>query len=144
MDTSTAAAPSARAVRLVTLTLAAGAFSFLGTVAMAGNSSANDPQPTVTVKAPRVIHRSVGNGGGLAVEQLSLTRKVSFADLNLDTPQGRAALHDRIRARAKQACQQLESLYPSLIWIDDVQSCVHHAMLTWMPQVHAVPAVATD
>lgn len=136
MDTSTVAKKSTgRAVRLAALTLAAGAFSFLGSVAMADNSSASAVQPSVTVTAPRIVHRSMGPSG-LSVEQYSLSRRVSFADLNLDTPEGKAALHERIRASARAACQQMESLYPSSFWIDDVQTCVHNALLTWMPQVH--------
>ena len=133
MDTSTIAKKSTgRAARLAALAVATGAFTVLGSVAMAQNSSASAVQPSVTVTAPRVVHRSVGPSG-LSVEQYSLTRRVSFADLNLDTREGRIALHERIRATATAACQKIESTHPSLLWIDDVQTCVHNAMLTWMP-----------
>jgi UrcA family protein len=125
------------------MTLAAGAFSVLGTAAFAQNSSESVQQPTVTVRAPHVVQRSSSVGAdGLAVEQLSLTRRVSFADLNLDTPQGKVALKLRIRDNAREACQELASRYPFLLWTDDVQTCVHNAMLTWMPQIHGVSATA--
>jgi UrcA family protein len=127
--------------RLVTLTLAAGTLSLLGTAAFAQNSSATASQPSVTVKAPRVVeHRSAGISG-MSEVQFSLTRVISFADLNLDTPAGRIALHERIRANARAACEELESTHPFLLWNDDVSTCVHQAMLTWMPRAHAVPAV---
>jgi UrcA family protein len=112
----------------------------LGTAAFAQNSGESVQQPTVTVRAPRLVQHSSVGAGGLTVEQLSLTRKVSFADLNLDTPEGKAALKVRIRDNAREACQELTSRYPSLLWTDDVQTCVHNAMLTWMPQIHGIPA----
>ena len=144
MDTSIVATRSAPGIaRLAAMTLAAGAFSVLGTAAFAQNSNQSVQQPAVTVRAPRVVQRSASVGSdGLAVEQLSLTRRVSFADLNLDTPQGKVALKLRIRDSAREACQELASHYPFLLWTDDVQTCVHHAMLTWMPQIHGVPATA--
>lgn len=141
MDTSTAAPRSGRVARLAALTLAAGSFSFVGTLAFAQNSSGSVAQPTVTVRAPRVVeHRSLSSNG-MSVVQLSQTRMVSFADLNLDTPEGRAALHERIRENARAACVELSSTHPFLLWTDDVQSCVQQAMLTWMPRVHAVAVV---
>lgn len=127
-------------------TLAVAAVSLVGTVAMAGNGSQSrtesqsEQQRTVTVRAPRIVqHRSMA-AGGMSVTQFSLRREVSFADLNLDTPEGKVALHARIRASARAACDELESANPGLLWIDDVQTCVQNAMLTWMPQVHAAPA----
>lgn len=141
MDTSTKTPRVGGVARLVTLTLAAGTASLLGTAAFAQNSSSVS-QPTVTVQAPRVVeHRSVG-ASGLSEVQFSLTRVVSFADLNLDTPAGRIALHERIRANARAACEELSSTRPFLLWNDDVSTCVHQAMLTWMPRAHAVSAVA--
>jgi UrcA family protein len=138
MGTARVAKGSAK-VRLAAVTLAAGAFSLLGTVALAQNGSASE-QSTVTVQAPRVVHRNAGTtAGGISVEQVSLSRRVSYADLNLDTAAGRVALHERIRANAWEACQQLTSLSPFALWTDDVQTCVHNAMLTWMPRVHGVP-----
>jgi UrcA family protein len=142
MDTSTAAPSSGRVARLAALTLAAGTLSFIGTVAFAQNSSDSATQPTVTVQAPRVVeHRSVG-GTGVSEVRVSETRVISFADLNLDTPEGKAALHERIRENARAACEELASTHPFLLWTDDVQSCVQQAMLTWMPRVHAVPVAA--
>jgi UrcA family protein len=129
--------------RLAALTLGAGAVSLLGTAAALANNSSESVQPTVTVRAPRVVeHSSTVGANGLAVEQLTLTRMVSFADLNLDTSQGKVALKLRIRDNAREACQELASRYPYLLWTDDVQTCVHNAMLTWMPQIHGVPATA--
>jgi UrcA family protein len=139
MDTSTGATRSARKVaRFAALTLAAGACSIVGAVAMAQNSSEDVPQSTVTVQAPRVVRHNAIGTAGISVQQMTLVRVVSFADLNLDTPEGKVALHERIRDNARQACEQMATLYPDLIWIDDVQTCVHNAMLTWMPRVHAV------
>ncbi|HTT05388.1 MAG TPA: UrcA family protein [Steroidobacteraceae bacterium] len=139
MDTSIGTPRTGRVTRLATLALAAGAVSFLGSAAFAQNSSTGALQPTVTVKAPRVVqHRSMGSSG-MSVVQFSQTRVVSFSDLNLDTPEGKIALHQRIRANARAACEELASTHPFLLWTDDVQTCVQQAMLTWMPRAHAFP-----
>jgi UrcA family protein len=124
------------------MTLAAGAISVLGTVAFAQNVDTDKLQPSVTVQAPRVVqHQSAGiNGYGMSVEKLSLTRRFSYADLNLDTPEGKAALRARIRITAREACQELSSRYPSAMWVDDMQTCVRNALFTWMPQVHLASA----
>src|ERR1700722_17215718 len=130
MNTSTVATRSTRvARRLAALTLAAGTLSLLGTTAFAQDSSDSDSLPAITVQAsPVVQHQSVGTHG-LAVEQLLLTRHINYADLNLDTPEGKIALHRRIRDNARGACQELEARYPLELWTNDVQTCVQHAML---------------
>lgn len=142
MDTSIGTPKTGRAARLATLALAAGAMSFLGSAAFAQNSSAGVTQPTITVHAPRVVQHSSAGSSGMSVVQFSETRVVSFSDLNLDTPEGKVALHQRIRANARAACEELASTHPFMLWTDDVQSCVQQAMLTWMPRAHAYPLVA--
>jgi len=145
MNTSTVATRSTRlAGRLAALTLAAGTLSLLGTAASAQNSSDAASLPAVTVQAsPVVQHRSFGTNG-LAGEQLLLTRHVNYADLNLDTPEGKIALHRRIRDSARAACQELEARYPLELWTNDVQTCVQNAMLTWMPVIHGFPTAAQE
>ena len=142
MDTSIGTPRSGRMARLATLALAAGAVPFLGPTAFAQNSSAGASQPTVTVRAPRVVQHSWAGSSGLSVTQFSTTRVVSISDLNLDTPEGKVALHQRIRANARAACEQIASAHPFMLWTDDVQTCVQQAMLTWMPRVHGFPLVA--
>jgi len=137
MNASNGITRSARATaRLAALTLAAGALSMIGSIAFAQDSSQTTTQSTVTVTAPRIIERNAVGPAGMGATRYTLVSVISFADLNLDTPEGRVALHKRIRATAQRACEEIGTRYPSQIWIDDVDTCVHNAMLTWMPRAH--------
>ena len=74
---------------------------------------AQAPIAAVTVVAPHAVHRQAGTSfGGMPVELISLTRQVGYGDLDLTTPAGVATFEDRISDTAKQACAQLDSLYP--------------------------------
>ena len=136
MNPSNGSTRSARGTaRLAALTLAAGALSLAGGVALAQNGS-DTTQSTVTVTAPRIIERNAAGANGMGATRYTLVSVISFADLNLDTPEGRVALHKRIRATAQRACEEIGTRYPTQMWIDDVDTCVHNAMLTWMPRAH--------
>ncbi len=70
--------------------------------------------PEITVFAPEVVRRRVGVGRfGNPIEVVSLTRTVSYADLDLGKPQDAAELRRRIRATANEACRELDRRAPS-------------------------------
>ena len=65
----------------------------------------------VTVEAARIIE--VGRTAYGAHEQIvSLRRGVSYKDLNLKTPEGRAAIEARIKDTATALCKELDKMYP--------------------------------
>ena len=67
----------------------------------------------ITVTAPHVVHQPGGHTpGGVPVEVVTIAHHVSYADLDLTTQAGQTALDSRIADSAKQACDQLEALYP--------------------------------
>jgi len=92
---------------------AAGTLAGIGLAILAGPAAAQ-PTEEITITAPRVIHEQVGRSPstGAAIERISLTRQVSYADLDLTKPAGAAELEKRVGDTAKEACKQLDSLYP--------------------------------
>lgn len=86
----------------------------------------------VTVEAARVIE--VGRTAYGAPEQIiSLRRGVSYKDLNLKTPEGRAAMEARIKDTATNLCKELDKMYP----LQDAKKadCVRDAVRTGMAEV---------
>lgn len=96
--------------------VAAGAL--VGGLMIAGSQAVAQPSGEITVVAPRaVVHKQVGTTGlGIPIEQVTLTRHVGYGDLNLATPAGAAALDARVRHAAKEACEQLDTLYPAALY----------------------------
>jgi UrcA family protein len=80
---------------------------------IAGSAIAAEELGQVTVETTRPTKVLVGRSAiGASIEQITLTRKVSFADLNLSTQQGAAELEKRVTDTAKAACKELDRLYP--------------------------------
>jgi UrcA family protein len=81
---------------------------------------------------------------GVGRETRSLTRSVSYADLDLATPAGRAALRQRVRQTARELCSQLSGRAPP--GTPMVRTCVRDAVgsvAAMEPQLAAVaPAAA--
>ena len=49
---------------------------------------------------------------GAPIEEVTLTHRVSYADLNLATHSGATELKRRVEETARFACEQLDKLYP--------------------------------
>ena len=87
----------------------------------------------ITVVAPRQITREpVGHTAtGGTIENISLTRRVDYSDLNLTVHADVEKLDKRVDDTAREACRQLEQLYPSaaLSSPDCVRTAVNGAMM---------------
>jgi UrcA family protein len=85
----------------------------------------------ITIVAPRVVQRKVVGRTtiGAPIEVISLSRPVSYADLDLSTQEGRAELRKRIENTAKAACKELDVMYPDSMFqpIPAEQNCVKNA-----------------
>ncbi len=77
---------------------------------------------------------------GVPTELVTLTHRVSYADLDLATHSGAVALERRVEAAARTACEQLDKLYPN----DEPEAarCIHQAVANASRQVHEAIAVA--
>jgi UrcA family protein len=84
----------------------------------------------ITVQAGHQVQKKhVGMSyTGIPIEQVSLSRQVGFRDLDLASPAGKSELDKRIKVVAKEACNQLRTLYPLEQWDTDNRSCVADAV----------------
>ena len=72
-----------------------------------------DELPTITIGAGTVTTSTVGRSSiGARLEQVTVTHRVSYADLDLTTRNGADELDKRVKDTARMACKQLDELYP--------------------------------
>jgi UrcA family protein len=119
------------AVRLTLLTLGA---------VLAGGVLAAEQVGEVTVEATRetkIVGRSYS---GVPIEVISLTRRVSYADLDLTTQSGAAELEKRVNETAQAACKELDTLYP--LTAAGGPACVKSTVDESMVQVRAAISAA--
>jgi UrcA family protein len=103
----------------------------------------NDNQiPQITVQAAHGVQKKkLGMSfTGIPIEEVSLSRHVGFRDLDLTTPAGKAELEKRIKAVAKEACNQLQTLYPLEQWETDTRTCIADAVKDAMKQEQTILA----
>jgi len=101
----------------------------------------------VTIQAGRgvVTKKQVGTTyTGIPIELVQLSRRVGYSDLDLSTTAGVDELRNRIQNTAKEACHQLDVLYP--LGAPDRDSgtaqCVQEAIDGATPQARAAVAAA--
>ena len=126
------------------LAIAAIAYAVMCSVGGAAQSD-EDQIPQITVQAhQKVTTKQVGvSYTGIPIEEIQLTRHVGYGDLDLSSPQGRAALDRRIKETAKKACEQLNTLYPQEQWMTDGGTCVDRAIDDAITQEKAIIAAAS-
>ena len=102
---------------------------------------AADPLPTITIGAGVMTKEDIGrSASGIPMEKVTLTHRVSYADLDLATDAGAAALEKRVRQTARTACQQLDELYPTES--KDERECTGAAIAGASAQVTSAIAAA--
>jgi UrcA family protein len=142
---SVSAATASIRLGFVTFGLVAFAFALTGTAAAQNSNSkqGNDNQmPQITVQAAHEVQKKqVGmTYTGIPIEEVSLSRHVGFRDLDLTIPAGKEELDKRIKAVAKEACEQLEKLYPLEQWETDTRTCIADAVKGAMKQEQTILA----
>lgn len=96
--------------------------------------------PEITVEATRPTTTVVGRSSiGAPVERIQLRHLVGYADLDLNTQSGAAALEKRVNNAAAAACNELDHLYPEK---SPDRSCARKAAAAAMSQVRAAVAAA--
>ena len=110
----------------------------LGLNATAG--AANQLAP-VTLNATPVVSTVVGRTSlGAPITVMTVTRTVNYADLNLATRSGAAALVKRVKAAALAACRRLDA--DSLMERPETLACARKAESDALRQVRLAVAVA--
>ena len=95
----------------------------------------------ITVIAPRLIRLEISRtASGGTVEEVSLTRHVSYADLDLSKQSDVRELEQRVGDMAKLACEQLAALYP--LAAPNSPNCIRQALNGAMEQVRAATTAA--
>ncbi|HEV3182220.1 MAG TPA: UrcA family protein [Steroidobacteraceae bacterium] len=96
----------------------------------------------VKIQAERVINEKVIahiTGGGKIIE-LTLSYRVSFADLDITSITGAAELEKRVKDAARAACEEIGSKYPGATPSDAV--CAQKAAAKAMGEVRKMVATA--
>jgi UrcA family protein len=111
-----------------------------GLVLLGGIAAADQP-PEITISASGLTKAVVGrtaNGG--PVEEVTLTRRVSYGDLNLAKTADAAELQRRVDQTAKDSCKELDDRYP----FEDkqIKDCTKTTVDKAMAQVRAAIAAA--
>jgi UrcA family protein len=81
---------------------------------LAGGAAVAQPIEEITVVAPHELQRkTVGKSTiGAPIEEVTLTHRVDYSDLNLLKAEDVATLRARITDAAKKGCDELDNLYP--------------------------------
>lgn len=132
-----------------TSALPATLLSLAGAVAICSTPAiAQDDEPTleeIIVEAPWLIEREVvgRSSVGAPIEEISLTRRVDFSDLDLTQTADVGELENRIDEIARDSCAKLEELFPLSTTQQDSRTCVDDAVDDAMAQVETAVAAAT-
>ena len=105
-----------------------------------GATSLAQSTSEVIVEAPRVERSTQTVPPGKSREKLSIVYKVDSSDLNLATHSGAVELQNRIKESAKNACQELATLFPGTI--EGETPCVQGAVKSAMVQANKLIAAA--
>jgi UrcA family protein len=102
----------------------------VGIVAASSQALAQDISEVI-IQAERPTKVVVGRSSatGAPIEVITLTRRVNFADLDIKTVAGATELETRVSETAKDACKQLDSLYPLIKDADCVKRATDGAMV---------------
>jgi UrcA family protein len=116
------------------------AFVVVG-LTLAGSVSTAEELKEVTIQSTRETKIIVGRSDiGAPVEEITLTRRVTFRDLDLATAAGGAELEKRVKDAARALCQELDRRSP--LMEKTAVPCAKTATENAMIQVQAAIAAA--
>ena len=106
-----------------------------GSCAMVGSMVRADSMEVVTVEAART--QKVGQTHfGVPVREITIASRVSYADLDLKTPQGAKELEKRIRETATSSCKEMDVKFPVEGYGE--ADCIKHAVDGAMSQANKI------
>ena len=103
---------------------------------------AQEPSENVTVFAPYVVKKTSTGMTKNRVTTVTMSRQVSFKDLDLSTAEGKAALESRVKETAANVCKELDRRYPSQS-VDEDKNCIQEAIDEAMVSVRGVEKAAS-
>ncbi len=111
----------------------------LGSTAMAQQGSMI---PEARVQASGVVTQDLGRTPGGTVMVSTVTMRVRYTDLSLDTNSGQALFRARVTDAAKEACKRATADYPLAMYQTTNWECVKAAVKGAKPQVDTIIAAA--
>ncbi len=85
----------------------------LAAVTIGGASAYGQEVEGVIVTGSRMVKENIGRSpSGVPISEISLSYKVSYADLDLGSTEGKVALEKRINDAARAACKEISRLHP--------------------------------
>jgi UrcA family protein len=101
---------------------------------------AQEASEKVTVFAPYVVKKTTKD----RVTTISVSRDVSYQDIDLTASDGQAALEARVRQAAQDVCRELDRRFitSAYVTVSSNKSCVKDAQAEAMVQVRNVVAAA--
>jgi len=116
------------------------ALVMFGALAFSGVAFAQEPGSEFVVSSPRQSGLSRSSLTGASSDVISISQRVSYADLNLATASGSREMEARVRDTAKALCEKLEERYP--LSGNSVETCVKNAVDKGLADVRAASAAA--
>ncbi len=103
------------------------------------------PSENITVFAPYIVKKvqtAPAVGGRQAVSTVSVSRNISYHDIDLSSDVGDLTLRGRVHQAAQDACRELELRFPKNVYIpvSEDKDCAKNAEAAAMIQVRAVVA----
>jgi UrcA family protein len=116
------------------------ALVMFGTFAFSGVTLAQEPGTEFVVSSARLSASARSSFIGASDEVISISQRVSYADLNLATASGSREMEARVRNTAKALCEKLEREYP--LSGTTTQSCVRNTVSKGLADVRTATAEA--
>ena len=116
------------------------ALVMLGTVVFSGAAFAQEPEAEFVVSSSRANGLAYPSLPGVPVEVISVSQRVSYADLNLASLSGAEEMEARVRNTARTLCAKLDDKYP-LAGIQQ-QNCVRDTVIKALADVRAAITAA--
>jgi UrcA family protein len=108
-----------------------------GSCAMVGGMVGAEPLEVVTVEAART-QKVAQTHFGVPVREITIASRVSYAELDLATPQGAKDLEKRIRETATSSCKEMDVKFPVEGYGE--ADCIKHAVDGAMSQANKIIA----
>jgi UrcA family protein len=109
-------------------------------------SAATPALEEITIIAPHEVQRKeVGRSNlGAPVEVISITRRISYAGMDLTKPANVSDLEKVIKDTANDSCKEIENQYPEAMYptVPASQNCAKTATNDAMKQLNAAVAAA--
>jgi len=111
-----------------------------GLVVFSGASFAQQTAEVVVEAArPQVTHSTAN---GFPIDVITIRHRVSYKDIDISTNAGAEVLQQRIKDAAKEACKDIDKLYPNVFVSSGVAVCEKAAIDDAMVQANAAIANA--